>query len=92
MSSPGIVGFRFIIQLNQLFANILSRIAAGDPAPVEKAGEFTRVIKEENDQGKNNGPRRIADALPDIENAPMLILVDQFEEIYSLCDTGSRTK
>ncbi|MCP4374993.1 MAG: DUF1566 domain-containing protein, partial [bacterium] len=32
-----------------------------------------------------DGLSRIADLLPDIETAPLLILVDQFEEVYSLC-------
>ncbi|MCP4687570.1 MAG: ATP-binding protein, partial [Desulfobacterales bacterium] len=70
----------------EALANILARVATGDPAPVEKAGEFTRVMKKESDQGQYNGLRRVADALPNIDNAPLLILVDQFEEIYSLCD------
>ncbi|MEB3231313.1 MAG: pentapeptide repeat-containing protein, partial [Leptolyngbyaceae bacterium] len=38
-----------------------------------------------------DGLRRIADAFPQIETSPLIILVDQFEEIYTLCpDTQHR--
>ena len=54
-----------------------------DPSPVEKTEEFERVLKKQNDKQKFEGLRRIASALPDISSSPLIILVDQFEEVYT---------
>jgi len=76
----------------EALAGVLARIATGDPAPVEKTEEFERVLKRKSDDGQHEGLRRIADALPEIATVPLLVLVDQFEEIYSLCnDKTQRT-
>jgi len=32
------------------------------------------------------GVRQIADVLPDSASAPLIVLVDQFEEVYTLCE------
>ncbi len=71
----------------------MARIATGDPTPVEKAAEFERVLGKANEQGQADGLRRIANALPNIEQSPLVVLIDQFEEVYSLCkDIGSRDR
>jgi uncharacterized protein YjbI with pentapeptide repeats len=64
-------------------ANVLARIMTNDPSPVEKTEEFERVLKKQNDKQKFEGLRRIASALPDISSSPLIILVDQFEEVYT---------
>lgn len=64
---------------------VLARIATGELSPVEKAEEFERVLRRKNDQGNYDGLRRIANALPGIESSPLVVLIDQFEEVYSLC-------
>ena len=69
----------------QSLAVVLARIVTRDVAPVEKAAEFERVLQRANDEGKQDGLRRIANALPGIESSPLVVLVDQFEEVYSLC-------
>ena len=33
--------------------------------------------------------RRIADVLPEIEVKPLIVLVDQLEEVYTLCKDGA---
>ena len=71
---------------------MLARIATGDKAPVQKADEFVQVIRESGEQGSYDALRRIADALPGSDVSPIILLVDQFEEIYSLCDAeGERS-
>jgi len=69
----------------QSLAVVLARIATGDPTPVEKAAEFERVLGRLNDQRQADGLRRIANTLPNIEHSPLVVLIDQFEEVYSLC-------
>ena len=45
-----------------------------------------------NEDGKWDGLRRSAATLPQIAQSPLIVLVDQFEEIYSLCqDLNERT-
>jgi hypothetical protein len=67
----------------ETLANVLAQIITNDPMPVEKAEEFERVLKKENNHQKFEGLRRIASTLPDIDFLPLIILVDQFEEIYT---------
>ncbi|MEO1146535.1 MAG: ATP-binding protein [Cyanobacteria bacterium J06638_22] len=64
-------------------AVVLAKIATEDPNPVEKADEFKRVLKSSDDAGDYTGLNRIAYGLPNIANVPLIILVDQFEEIYA---------
>jgi hypothetical protein len=67
----------------EALATVLARIATNDPTPVEKSQEFERVLKTKSDEGNYEGLRRIADALPDIDFSPLIVLVDQFEEVYT---------
>jgi hypothetical protein len=48
--------------------------------------EIEAHLRQESDQGGFEGLRRFVDRLPEIEQSPLVILVDQFEEVYSLCD------
>ncbi|MEM9148921.1 MAG: hypothetical protein AAGB19_00420 [Cyanobacteria bacterium P01_F01_bin.3] len=66
-------------------AGVLSKAVTNDPFPVEKTEEFERVLKKSNEAGEYEGLRRIATLIPDIRDTPLVILVDQFEEVYSLC-------
>jgi hypothetical protein len=70
----------------EALAGILARIATQDLTPVAKTREFTDELKRKNGQEEYDGLRRIAQALPEISTSPLIVLVDQFEEIYSLCD------
>ena len=68
-------------------ATVLARIATDDLTPVAKTREFVGELKQVNETDEQDGLRRIADVLPDIAISPLLVLVDQFEEIYTLCET-----
>jgi hypothetical protein len=71
----------------QALANTLARLADGqDALPVKKIREFTEELGIKTFSGDYDGLQRIASLLPDIATAPLILLVDQFEEIYSLCN------
>mgnify|MGYP000588182278 CR=1 FL=1 len=75
----------------EALATILARVATNDPLPAEKAEEFERVLKKVSEGGAYEGLRRIASMLPEIATFPLIVMVDQFEEVYSLCkDTQGR--
>ena len=75
----------------EALAGVLAKAVTKDPSPVEKAAEFERVLKKSNEASEYEGLRRIANLIPDIRDTPLVILVDQFEEVYSLCkDTKQR--
>ncbi|MEO8493968.1 MAG: SUMF1/EgtB/PvdO family nonheme iron enzyme [Planctomycetota bacterium] len=69
----------------EALAGVLARIATGDAVPVAKTREFKNELELQSGDGKYDGLRRIADALPEIASVPLIVLIDQFEEIYSLC-------
>ena len=72
-------------------ATVLARIATNDLAPVAKTREFATELNQANSEEVYDGLRRIADALPEIETSPLIVLVDQLEEVFTLCeDSGER--
>jgi len=70
----------------EALASVLARVATDDPTPVAKTREFAGELEKVNKEGDYDGLRRIADVLPDIAFSPLIVLVDQFEEVYSLCE------
>src|SRR3990172_1105579 len=76
----------------EALATILARIATNDPAPVAKTREFMDELKQCNSRHQCDGLRRIADALPQSHELALMILVDQFEELYSLCQDAEEQK
>jgi uncharacterized protein YjbI with pentapeptide repeats len=68
-------------------ALVLARMATGDQSPVTKTREFKDELKlsEGNKPKRFDGLRRIAKALPQTEDSSLLVVVDQFEETFSLC-------
>ncbi|OKH43174.1 hypothetical protein NIES2101_31235, partial [Calothrix sp. HK-06] len=73
----------------EALATVLARVATNDQTPVAKTKEFEQVLKEPSNTTTDtiiyDGLRRIANVLPDIAVSPLVVLVDQFEEVYSLC-------
>ncbi len=67
-------------------ATILARIATNDPTPVAKTREFATELAQANAAGVYDGLRRIADGLPEIGISPLIVLVDQLEEVFTLCE------
>ncbi|BDA67802.1 WD-40 repeat-containing protein [Calothrix sp. PCC 7716] len=68
----------------EALATVLARMATLDPIPALKTKEFERLLKEASGNSYD-GLRRIANVLPSISVSPLVVLVDQFEEVYSLC-------
>ncbi|NEQ54004.1 MAG: ATP-binding protein, partial [Leptolyngbya sp. SIO3F4] len=70
----------------ETLARVLARL---DDSPVTFV-EKTRVHKEElekiSKKGDYDGLHRIANTLPKIDSFPLIIMIDQFEEVYSLCE------
>lgn len=73
----------------QSLAALLATILPQDLPPVAKTHEFERVLKRVNEFGEYDGLRRIANVIPNIEIAPLVVLVDQFEEVYTLCSDNT---
>ena len=74
----------------EALAGVLAKTATDDPLPFEKVKEFQRVLATPEETGEAasreyDGLRFIASQISDIRDTPLVILVDQFEEIYSLC-------
>ncbi len=61
----------------------LAREATKDPSPAKKAIEFEAVLR--THEGFD-GLRFLADQMLSVGGAGLILLVDQFEELYSLCD------
>jgi Domain of unknown function (DUF4062) len=59
----------------------LARQATGDPAPAQKAMEFEKALRERPDA---DGLRFLAAQM--LGKAGVVLLVDQFEETYALCE------
>ncbi|MBD2255466.1 NACHT and WD repeat domain-containing protein [Nostoc parmelioides] len=77
----------------EALATVLARVATNDQTPVAKTQEFEQVLKATNINTTDliiyDGLRRIANVLPDIAVSPLVVLVDQFEEVYSLCNDST---
>jgi formylglycine-generating enzyme required for sulfatase activity len=72
-------------------AGVLASMLTGEVSPLAKADEFNEGLKKQNDKGEFDGLTRIAHIFPDIHFSPLIILVDQFEEIYaSRCEVDER--
>ena len=66
-------------------AGILAKVTTDDVMPVAKTREFASELGLKNSAGIYDGLRRIVDLIPGIQDAPLVMVVDQFEEVYSLC-------
>jgi hypothetical protein len=71
-------------------AMVLARFTTNDLSPVEKANEFERVLMKTAEDGQYEGLWRIADALPEISAFPLIVLVDQLEEIFTFCENAAK--
>jgi WD40 repeat protein len=61
----------------------LARLATGEVTPAHKAQEFEQVLHEREG---SDGLRYLAERMLGVERAGVILLVDQFEEVFSLCD------
>ncbi len=70
----------------EALATVLARIVTQDATPIAKADEFKAALLQTASNQQHEGLRRIAGVFPDIDALPLIVLVDQFEELYTLCD------
>ncbi|USR91014.1 pentapeptide repeat-containing protein [Phormidium yuhuli AB48] len=79
----------------EALAMVLAKVATNEPTPVAKSEEFLAVLEKPcavkpgmlGNQPEFCGLRKIAALLPEIDTSPLIVFVDQFEEIYSLCQS-----
>ncbi len=72
-------------------ALVLARMATGEGSPVAKTREFAGELKLSNG-GRFDGLRRVVKALPRTDASALVVVVDQFEETFSLCkDSAEQT-
>ena len=64
-------------------ANVLAKAVTPDRMPIDKSDEFDRKLAKPSTSGEYNGLRRITALMPEIRDSPLVLLVDQFEEIYT---------
>jgi energy-coupling factor transporter ATP-binding protein EcfA2 len=64
-------------------ASVLARTITRDPAPVAKTAEFEKEIRGRASDGTHTGITSIARARGSFQT-PLIIIVDQFEEVYTL--------
>jgi transglutaminase-like putative cysteine protease len=67
----------------EALATVLARLATNDAAPAAKTREFAEEITRINHSGVPDGLRRIANVLPGADRHPLIVLVDQFEEVFT---------
>jgi HAMP domain-containing protein len=60
-----------------------ARQATSEPSPAQKAIEFEGVLRRRD---RHDGLRYLAERMLHAGKTGLIILVDQFEELYSLCD------
>jgi WD40 repeat protein/tetratricopeptide (TPR) repeat protein len=76
----------------ETLATELARLATGDFAPAAKAREFERLMLDADCDETGAGLRRIVALLPDIAHCPLVLLIDQFEEVFSLCPDATQRR
>ncbi|MEN8444915.1 MAG: ATP-binding protein, partial [Cyanobacteria bacterium J06555_13] len=87
---PGWNDSRFVLLVPgsrplEALASVLARISTDDIMPVARTREFLVELKRRDNNGQYNGLLRIVDTLPEIATTPIIVLVDQFHELYTLC-------
>jgi hypothetical protein len=75
----------------EALATVLARVATNDPAPAAKTREFADEIRRVNQSGVPDGLRRIANVLPGADRHPLIVLVDQFEEVFTGASEAGRS-
>lgn len=78
----------------EALARALLRVDEATPSVVPDISALRRLrqaLRQPDEQGNYDGLRLVAGSLVDIERRPLLIVIDQLEEIYTLCqDAGER--
>ena len=67
----------------------LARLATSEQAPAGKAKEFEKILRDSED---GDGLRYLAEHMLGVERAGIILLIDQFEEVYSTLRRRGRTR
>ena len=51
-----------------------------------RSRKYVRDMKQVNDSGRHDGLWWIVDSLPEIGDAPLVVVIDQFEEVFAECE------
>jgi WD40 repeat protein len=70
-------------------ATALARLLTNEPTPLSKSVELQQVLRVQREgtgDRRCDGLRQIASSLSTDHRSPLLVVVDQMDELYSLCD------
>lgn len=85
-SSPRVAIFTPSVHPIESLARVLARIDRGGAEESGRAEEFEKTLTQTFSSGRREGLHRIVEALPNVEYQPVILLIDQFEEVFSLCN------
>lgn len=85
LSRSRIVVFKPGMNPIQSLAQNLARIIENDSTLAERNREFVKKLSTLGTSNQYDGLQRIASTLPKSDLYPLILVIDQFEEIYSLC-------
>jgi formylglycine-generating enzyme required for sulfatase activity len=71
-------------------ASHLARLVTSDSLPIAKSEEFLGSLRRQGDGGAYEGLRRIADMFVAATGKRLILVIDQFEEAYTLCQDESQ--
>jgi hypothetical protein len=75
----------------EALATVLAKVATNEPYPSRKTRDnFEEDLTRKNANDEYDGLRRIGDALPEIASKPLVVLVDQLEEVFTLCEDAAK--
>jgi hypothetical protein len=67
-------------------AAALARVVTNDPLPIAKSAELQVELAKQTGTETFEGLRRISSLIPGISTRPLILLIDQFEEVFTLCE------
>ncbi len=71
---------------------VLARIAGPDkPRQYQTEKDIEKLLRGADGEGNFDGLRRFVDGLDGVDQSPLVVLIDQFEELYSLADNEADT-
>ncbi|MFL6313338.1 MAG: AAA family ATPase [Terriglobales bacterium] len=77
----------------EALASSVTRMLTSEVLPLHKIREVVEELKRPSQNGSFDGLSRIARALPDISSSPLILVIDQFEEVFTEClDLEEREK
>lgn len=68
----------------EALARVILRLHGSEVSP-EATASKTALMRAPTPAGAYDGLRRCVDSLPDIEQSPVILVIDQFEELFTLC-------